>query len=73
MIPAVRRRQTTNDRLHYYDVPCFREFGINARRTFDHECDTNCRLEVTNNGEYCCVKKNKKHIRDAWLQNRIRY
>ena len=70
MIPAVRR-QTTQDRLQYHDIPCFREFGVNAKRTFDHQCDANCRLQQTSTGEYCCVKKNKKHIRDSWLQNRL--
>lgn len=71
MIPAVRRRQTTNDRLQYYDVPCFREFGVNAKRTFDHQCDATCRLQQTSTGEYCCVKKTKKHVREPQLQNRL--
>lgn len=71
MIPSIKRRQTTNSRLHYYDVPCFRAFGVNAKRTFDHQCDANCRLEQTSTGEYCCVKKTKKRVRDAHLQNRI--
>jgi hypothetical protein len=71
MIPAVKRRDTTNNRLQYYDLPCFREFGVNAKRTFDHQCDSKCRLDVTSTGEYCCVKVTKKRVRDAHLQNRI--
>jgi hypothetical protein len=73
MIPTIQKRQTTGDRLQSIDdLPCIREFGVDAKRTFDNQCDTTCRLEeTTTKGVKCCVKKIKKRIRDPWLQNRL--
>lgn len=63
---------SSNNEPRYYDRPCMRDYGINARKSFNLICPEDCRLERTQlEGDYCCVKKTKKRVREAWLQNMI--
>ncbi len=70
MIPARRQQQEQFTFRTYRDVQCEREYGVNAKaKDGNHQCDANCHEFQTSTGISCCVKKTKKRIREAWLQN----
>jgi hypothetical protein len=71
MIPARRQQEQFTFRT-YRDLHCEREYGVNAKaKDGNHQCDANCHEFQTSTGIRCCVKKTKKRIREAWLQNRL--